>query len=93
MRVRLLGPAGQERVEELTFLVPAVQVPVGEWRWFAGAGACRTAECQGFGYGDVRRGLTRSLTLGAGADETTATRMAGANTTRTGCWCGTRGRS
>jgi hypothetical protein len=70
VRVRLLGPAGQERVEELTFLVPAVQVPAGEWRWFAGAGACRTSDCRGFGYGDVRRGLTRTLTLGAGADET-----------------------
>ena len=33
VRVRLIGPAGQERVEELVFLVPTLQVPPGEWRW------------------------------------------------------------
>ncbi len=70
VRVRLLGPAGQERTEELTFLVPAVQVPPGEWRYFAGAGACRTDDCTGYGYADLRRGLSRTLTLGAGVDHT-----------------------
>jgi hypothetical protein len=70
VRVRLLGPAGQERVEELTFLVPAVQVPPGEWRYFAGAGACRTDDCSAFGYADLRRGVSRNLTLGAGVDHT-----------------------
>ncbi|HEX8245731.1 MAG TPA: hypothetical protein VF541_19620, partial [Longimicrobium sp.] len=70
VRVRLLGPAGQERIEELTFLVPAVQVPPGEWRYFAGAGACRTDDCTGFGYADLRRGMSRTLTLGAGVDHT-----------------------
>jgi len=73
VRVRLLGPAGQERIEELTFLVPAVQVPPGEWRYFAGAGACRTDECSGFGYADLRRGVSRTLTLGAGVDHTART--------------------
>jgi len=70
VRVRLIGPAGQERTEELVFLVPAVQVPAGEWRWYAGAGACRTHECRAFGYADLRRGVSRTLTLGAGVDET-----------------------
>lgn len=70
VRVRLIGPAGQERTEELVFLVPAVQVPAGEWRWYAGAGACRTRECRAYGYGDLRRGVSRTLTLGAGVDET-----------------------
>ncbi|MFL5382401.1 MAG: hypothetical protein ACJ8GN_07830 [Longimicrobiaceae bacterium] len=70
VRVRMLGPAGQERTEELVFLVPAVQVPAGEWRWYAGAGACRTDDCRAYGYADLRRGVSRTLTLGAGVDET-----------------------
>jgi len=70
VRVRMIGPAGQERVEQLVFLVPTVQVPAGEWRWYAGAGGCRTGECSAFGYADLRRGVTRTLTLGAGIDET-----------------------
>ena len=68
VRVRLIGPAGQERVEELTFLVPAIQVPPGEWRWYLGAGACRHDECSRFGYADLRRGLSRALTAGVGLD-------------------------
>lgn len=71
VRIRLLGPAGQERVEELTFLVPAVQVPPGEWRYFAGAGACRTDDCSAYGYADLRRGVSRTLTAGVGVDHTT----------------------
>jgi len=77
VRVRLLGPAGQERIEELTFLVPAIQVPPGEWRYFAGAGACRTRECQAFGYADLRRGVSRTLTVGAGVDHTARRDSAG----------------
>lgn len=71
VRIRLLGPAGQERTEELTFLVPALQVPTGEWRYRAGAGACRyTTTCDAFGYGDVRYGVSRSLTVGLGGEHT-----------------------
>ena len=71
VRIRMLGPAGQERTEELTFLVPALQVPTGEWRYHAGAGACRyTTTCNAFGYGDVRYGVSRSLTVGLGGEHT-----------------------
>lgn len=70
VRVRMIGPAGQERTEQLVFLVPTVQVPAGEWRWYAGAGGCRTGECSAFGYADLRRGVTRTFTVGAGVDET-----------------------
>ncbi|HEX8691616.1 MAG TPA: carboxypeptidase-like regulatory domain-containing protein [Longimicrobium sp.] len=82
VRVRLIGPAGQERVEELTFLVPAVQVPAGDWRWFAGAGVCRDESCSRFGYLDVRRGLLPSLTLGVGADHLARGDSAGTVETR-----------
>lgn len=70
VRVRLLGPAGQERTEELVFLVPAVQVPAGEWRYSLGGGVCRVETCQALGYGDVRRGISRALTVGLGVDHT-----------------------
>lgn len=71
IRIRMLGPAGQERTEELTFLVPALQVPAGEWRYRAGGGACRyTTTCEAFGYGDVRYGVSRSLTVGLGGEHT-----------------------
>jgi hypothetical protein len=70
VRIRLLGPAGQERTEELVFLVPAVQVPAGEWRYSLGGGACRQETCRALGYLDVRRGVTNSLTVGLGVDHT-----------------------
>jgi hypothetical protein len=71
VRVRMIGPAGQERVEEVVFLVPAVQVPAGEWRWALGGGACRGGGCTTVGYADLRRGVTPTLTVGAGVDHTT----------------------
>jgi hypothetical protein len=64
----MIGPAGQERTEELVFLVPAVQVPPGEWRYALGGGACRAGGCTAIGYADVRRGVARNLTLGLGVD-------------------------
>lgn len=71
VRIRLIGPAGQERTEELVFLVPATQVPDGAIRYRAGGGACRyTGACSAFGYGDVRYGVSRALTVGAGGEYT-----------------------
>jgi hypothetical protein len=70
LRVRMVGPAGQERTEDLVFLVPAVQVPPGEWRYHLGGGACRVGGCTAFGYADVRHGVARSLTVGVGVDHT-----------------------
>jgi hypothetical protein len=81
VRIRMIGPAGQERTEELTFLVPATQVPDGEWRYRAGAGACRyTSACSAFGYGDVRYGVSRAVTVGLGGEHTA--RDSGAAETR-----------
>ena len=70
VRVRMLGPAGQERTEEIVFLVPAVQVPAGAWRYAAGGGACRLASCDALAYADVRRGVSNALTVGLGIDHT-----------------------
>ncbi len=71
LRIRMIGPAGQERVQELIYLVPAMQVPGGEWRYRGGAGLCRDARCSLLSYGDVRRGVTERTTLGLGLEAAT----------------------
>ena len=70
IRIRMLGPAGQERVEEVVFLVPATRVPAGEWRYAAGGGVCRHATCTAAAYADLRYGVSRALTVGGGVDHT-----------------------
>jgi hypothetical protein len=70
IRVRMIGPAGQERVEELVFLVPAVQVPAGQLRYGLAGGACRSSACGRAGSGVLRYGVTRSLTTGVGVEHT-----------------------
>ena len=72
VRIRMLGPAGQERTEELTFLVPAA---AGARRASgatarAAAPAATPTPCDAFGYGDVRYGVSRSLTVGLGGEHT-----------------------
>lgn len=71
VRVRMLGPLGQERTEEITFLVPAVQVPAGQWRYATGAGECVADDCRAFGFLDVRTGVTSNITAGLGLDHLT----------------------
>ena len=71
VRVRLVGPAGQESTERLVFVVPAEQVPAGETRWFAGGGDCEDTDCWDYGYAEARYGIGRALTIGAGADRVT----------------------
>jgi len=68
LTVRLLGPAGQEIVEDLLYVVSPRQVPAGAWRYDVGAGACQGDACRGYGYGELRYGARSWLTLGAGAD-------------------------
>jgi hypothetical protein len=75
LRIRMIGPGGQERTEDLTFLIPAIQVPAGEWRYAAGAGNCRADDCESLGYFDLRRGLTRTVTAGLGLDHLTGDRF------------------
>jgi len=68
VRVRMIGPAGQERTEELLYVVPATRIPSGQWRYALGGGACRDASCDSYAYGELRRGVTGWMTLGAGLD-------------------------
>ncbi|MBA2671537.1 MAG: carboxypeptidase regulatory-like domain-containing protein [Gemmatimonadetes bacterium] len=68
LRIRLIGPAGQERIQELVYLVPAMQVPAGNWRYRAGAGRCRDSSCSFLSYGDLRHGISERSTLGIGLE-------------------------
>ncbi|MEQ9401213.1 MAG: hypothetical protein RJQ04_18755, partial [Longimicrobiales bacterium] len=68
VRIRMLGPAGQEVVEELLYVVPPTRLPLGETRWNVGLGPCRDPSCSSYGYGEVRRGMARWLTAGVGVD-------------------------
>lgn len=68
VRFRLIGPAGQERFEDLVYLVPASRVPAGEWRYSAGGGGCRYSDCTGYAFGEVGHGITSRLTLFLGGD-------------------------
>jgi hypothetical protein len=68
LRVRLYGPAGEVVESTVSYVVPIEQLRAGEWQYDAGAGRCAQLRCTGLWYADVRRGLTRSLTVQAGAD-------------------------
>ena len=68
VRVRMIGPAGEERVEQLLYVVPPTRIPFGEWRYDLGVGSCRDPSCDAYAYGEVKRGVTPWMTAGFGVD-------------------------
>ena len=68
VRVRMFGPAGEEVVSELRYQVPFGQLSPGRWEYSAGGGACPRGECRLYTFADVRYGLSRWITLGAGTN-------------------------
>ncbi len=68
MRIRMIGPAGQERVQDLVYYVPAGQVPARQTRYSVGGGACDGLGCDAYAYAELGHGLSRRLTAYAGAD-------------------------
>ncbi len=68
VRVRMVGPAGQVRTEELVYVVPALQVPERRTRYSLGGGACDGFGCDAYGFAELGRGLTGTLTAYAGGD-------------------------
>jgi hypothetical protein len=68
VRVRMVGPAGQERVEEILYVIPQERLPMGAWRYHVGAGPCLDQGCESYGFAEVRRGITNRFTAGAGLD-------------------------
>jgi hypothetical protein len=68
LRVRLYGPAGEVVESSVSYVIPIEQLRAGEWQYAAGGGRCAQEQCSGLWYGDVRRGVSRTLTLQAGAD-------------------------
>lgn len=67
LRVRLYGPAGEIVESSVSYVIPVEQLRAGEWQYAAGAGRC-VLQCSGLWYADLRHGVTRQLTLQAGAD-------------------------
>jgi hypothetical protein len=67
LRVRLYGPAGEVVESSVSYVIPVEQLRAGELQYAAGAGRCALG-CTGLWYADLRKGVTRTLTLQAGAD-------------------------
>ena len=72
MKIRMYGPAGQSVVSDFRYVVPHSQLPGGRWEYSLAGGACVTAECDSYGFLNARYGLSRWLTLGAGASRLAA---------------------
>jgi hypothetical protein len=68
LRVRLYGPAGEIVESNVSYVIPVEQLRGGEWQYAAGGGRCAQAQCSGLWYADLRHGLSRTLTVQAGAD-------------------------
>ncbi|HEX6558747.1 MAG TPA: carboxypeptidase-like regulatory domain-containing protein, partial [Longimicrobiales bacterium] len=66
VHVRILGPAGQERTEQLQYIVPSSRLPSRHVEYNAGIGECRAQGCRNFAFADVSRGVTAFTTLGGG---------------------------
>ena len=67
LRVRLYGPAGEIVESSVSYVVPVEQLRAHEWQYSAGIGQC-VQGCSDLWYADVRRGVTRTVTVQAGAD-------------------------
>ena len=68
LRVKLYGPAGEVVESSVSYVIPIEQLRSGEWQYAAGAGRCAQQQCTGLWYGDLRHGITRTLTVQGGAD-------------------------
>lgn len=66
VQVRMYGPAGEIRESSIVYAVPVGQLPAGVTEYATGAGLCPRGECEATGYVDLRRGLSRTLTVVGG---------------------------
>lgn len=67
VQLRLLSPAGEEVLSDLSFLVPPSLIQPGRFEYATGAGQCSTTSCGGLAYLDLKYGLRQWLTIGGGA--------------------------
>ena len=66
LEVRMISPAGEEVTLPYRYMVPLTHLPPNRLEYSAGAGTCPAGRCDALGYGEVRRGFGRRLTLGGG---------------------------
>ncbi len=68
VRIRLIGPAGEERTEEIHYVVPNTRIPEGTFQYRLGGGECVSASCRTYAFAELRHGFTSWATAGVGAD-------------------------
>lgn len=71
VRVRLIGPSGQEVTQDLAFVVRPAMVPAGAWRYWLGLGQCADDGCEDYVWGELRHGFSPRLTAALGLDRIT----------------------
>lgn len=72
VRVRMLGPAGEEVLSDFRYQIPSTQLAPGTFEYTAGAGQCRDFACGLTGFARADWGATSRLTIGASAEWTDA---------------------
>ncbi len=70
LEVRMYGPAGEEVVTEQRLQTPVTQLRPGRAEYGLGGGVCPRAECDAYGFGNLRYGVARWLTVEAGSSVT-----------------------
>jgi hypothetical protein len=68
LRVRMIGPTGEEVISQPLLQIPLQQLRPGEVEYQLGTGRCRGGDCNLAGFGTVRFGLSPELTVGGGLD-------------------------
>lgn len=68
IRIRMIGPAGQEVEQDLLYVVPHGRVPAGKTYYSLGGGQCQELQCTTYSFAELAHGLANWMTLGAGAD-------------------------
>lgn len=72
--VRLVGPSGQELIQNLVYVVRPGMVPAHHLRYGLGAGACADPGCDDYAWAELRYGFLPILTAGMGIDRLTLDR-------------------
>jgi hypothetical protein len=86
VRVRMIGPAGEELVSELYYQVPRDLMRRGRFEYALAAGECRGARCDRLGMAEARYGLLQNLTVGGGARYTADSLASAVSPSATAIW-------
>lgn len=68
VRVRMLGPAGEEILSDFRYQIPSTQLAPGNFEYTAGVGRCRDVSCGVTAFARADWGATSRLTVGASGE-------------------------